>query len=61
LFAEIDRDYDGLKSRTLHGGLPYNQVLQNMRSICRKINEAVMPAAGNQVVDINGELQKRLY
>jgi len=61
LFAEIDRDYDGLKRRTLHGGLPYNQVLQNMRSICRKINEAVMPAAGNQVVDINGELQKRLY
>lgn len=60
-FAEIDQDHEGLKKRSMRGGLPYNQVLQNLRSILHKINEATMPAAGNQVIDINGELQKRLY
>lgn len=61
LFAEIDQDLEGLKKRSMRGGLPYNQVLQNLRAILHKINDASMPAAGNQVIDINGELQKRLY
>ena len=61
LFVEIDRDYTELNKQYSLGGLPYNQALQNLRIICRKINEITMPAVGNQVVDINGDLQKRLY
>jgi hypothetical protein len=61
LFAEVDRDYAGLKKRSTLGGLPYQQVLQNLRAFIRKLNDAMMPTAGNQVIDINGELQKRMY
>ncbi len=61
LFAEIDRDYAGLKKRCTLGGLPYQQVIQNLRAFIRKLNDAMMPTAGNQVIDINGVLQKRMY
>lgn len=61
LLLEIDQEYEAIKRRSVHGGLPYNQVLQNMRSLIRKINDAVIPVSGNQVVDINSDLQKRLY
>jgi hypothetical protein len=61
LFSEVDRDYEALKKRCTLGGLPYQQVNQNLRAFIRKINDAMMPAAGNQVIDINGELQKRIY
>lgn len=60
-FVEIDREYVNLKKQYTLGGLPYNQALHNLRMICRKVNEITMPAVGNQVVDINGELQKRVY
>jgi hypothetical protein len=61
LFAEVDRDYVGLKKRCTLGRLPYQQVLQNLRAFIRKLNDAMMPTVGNQVIDINGELQKRMY
>jgi hypothetical protein len=61
LFAEVDRDYVGLKKRCTLGGLPYQHVLQNLRAFIRKLNDAMMPTAGNQVIDINGVLQKRMY
>jgi hypothetical protein len=61
LFSEVDRDYEALKKRCTLGGLPYQQVSQNLRAFIRKLNDAMMPAAGNQVIDINGELQKRIF
>lgn len=60
-FVEVDKEFGNIKKQYTMGGLPYNQVLQNLRMLCRKVNEITMPAAGNQVIDINGELQKRLY
>ena len=61
LFSEVDRDFAGLKKRCTLGGLPYQQALQNLRAFIRKLNDAMIPTAGNQVTDINGELQKRIY
>jgi len=61
LVSEIDKDYETLKIRYARGGYPYNQALQGLRLICRKIDDALMPIGGNQVIDINGVSQKRLY
>ncbi len=60
LLAETDRDLETLKKGYEHGGLPYAQVLQGLRSICRKVEDALVPTDGNQVMEINGILQRRL-
>ncbi len=61
LLADIEKEYEALKTRYGRGGLPYNQALQNLRLIIRKIDDAQIPYGDNQIIDINGMVQKRIY
>jgi len=58
---EIDHDFDSIKIRYSKGSLVYNQVVQNIRGLCRKIDDALMPIDQVQVIDINGVVQKKPF
>ena len=60
LLEEIDRDFDALKRRYERGLIQYAQALQGIRQVCRKIDDAVVPINGQQEIDINGVIQRKV-
>lgn len=56
LLQETDQDLAALKQRYRQDGLPYNQVLQNLRGIIQKIDNAQVEIGDGRLVDINGEV-----
>jgi hypothetical protein len=58
---EVDQDFSTLKIRYKKNSLNYNQALQNLRGICRKLDDALMPIDQTQVIDINGVSQKKRF
>jgi hypothetical protein len=60
LIDSIDQDLERLRSRYLRGELNYALALQGMKQICRKLDEGVVEIDQSQLVDINGEIQRRL-
>ncbi len=60
LIEEINRDYEALKRRYVRGLIQYAQALQGIRQICRKIDDAAVQVDGQQEMDINGIVQRRV-
>lgn len=56
LLQETDQDLAELKQRYKQEGLPYNQVLQNLRGIIQKLDNAQVEIGDGRLVDINGEV-----
>jgi hypothetical protein len=61
LLQETDAELGGVKQRYLSGALPYNQVLQSMRTLCQRVESAQATLDADQVIDINGVVQRRGY
>jgi hypothetical protein len=57
LIQEAEKELEAIRQRHQKEGLPYHQVLQQLRSLCQKIDSAEAAYDENHVIDINGELQ----
>jgi hypothetical protein len=57
LLNEAEKEQLAIRQRYQNEGIPYPQVLQQLRSLCQKIDSAEAAYDQNHVIDINGELQ----
>ena len=57
LLQEAEKELDAIRQRYQRDRLPYHQVLQQLRSLCQKIDSAEAAYDENNVIDINGEIQ----
>jgi hypothetical protein len=60
ILSNVDQEMQRLRARYLRGELNYSLALQGMKQICRKLDEGVIEYDQNQIIDINGEIQRRL-
>jgi chromosome segregation ATPase len=61
LLQETENEFESIRQRYLRGSLPYNQVLQNLRALCQHVESAQATLDSDQVIDINGVVQRRGY
>lgn len=59
LLDEVDKELEEVRGRFKRGGISYNQVVQHLRSLCQKLDNAQIPLDNSRLIDINGELQSR--
>jgi hypothetical protein len=57
LLSEANAELEGIQRRYLREGIPYHQVLQQLRSLCQKLDSAEAPYDQNHIIDINGDMQ----
>jgi hypothetical protein len=57
LLQDAEKELESIRQRYQREALPYHQVLQQLRSLCQKIDSAEAAYDENHVIDINGELQ----
>ena len=57
LLNDAEKELEAIRRRYQRDGLPYNQVLQQLRSLCQKVDSAEAEYDQNHVIDINGEIQ----
>jgi hypothetical protein len=57
LLADAESELEAIRQRYQRDGLPYHQILQQLRSLCQKIDSAEAAYDENHVIDINGEMQ----
>ena len=57
LLNDAEIELEAIRRRYQRDGLPYNQVLQQLRSLCQKVDSAEAEYDQSHVIDINGELQ----
>jgi hypothetical protein len=55
--SEANAELEGIQRRYLREGIPYHQVLQQLRSLCQKLDSAEAPYDQNHIIDINGDMQ----
>ncbi len=56
LTQETDQDLEALRQRYLTSNIPYNQILQNVRALCQKLDSAQIEVGDGRLVDINGDV-----
>ena len=57
LLEDAEKELEAIRMRYQRDGLPYHQVLQQLRSLCQKIDSAEAAYDQSHIIDINGELQ----
>jgi hypothetical protein len=55
MLEQADKDYEALRERYLRSTIPYNQVLQNLRTICQRLDDAQISLNDEWLIDINGD------
>jgi hypothetical protein len=61
LLEEAAQEVQDIRQKYLRGTLPYNQVVQNLRSLCQRVESAQATVDADQVIDINGVVQRRSH
>lgn len=59
LLADAEMEADEIRQKYLRGVIPFIHVLQNFRLLCQKVEGAQVPLEGDQLIDINGVIQRR--
>lgn len=59
LIEEAENEAEGIRQDYLRGAIPYNQVVQFFRGVCQKLEGAQAAIDEEQVIDINGIVQRR--
>ncbi|MCU0484656.1 MAG: hypothetical protein MUC85_00965 [Anaerolineales bacterium] len=60
LVESARREHEALKLRYERGNIPYQQTLNSLKQICRKLDEASVPVDDQQDLDITGAVQRRM-
>jgi hypothetical protein len=55
LLEQADQDYSSIRERYLRSAIPYNQVLQNLRILCQRLDDAQITLDTEWMIDINGD------
>ncbi len=55
LLEQADQDYSSIRERYLRSSIPYNQVLQNLRILCQRLDDAQITLDTEWMIDINGD------
>jgi hypothetical protein len=61
LLQEAENEAEAIRLRYLRGDTPYQQALQALRSLCQQVESAHASLDQEQVIDINGVVQRRSY
>jgi hypothetical protein len=59
LLADAEAEAEAIREKYLKGSIPFIQVLQNFRLLCQKVESAQILLEGDQMIDINGVIQRR--
>ena len=59
LLEEVEQESEAIRERYRRGSILYNQALQNLRMVCQKLDDALIPLDNTQDIDITGELYPR--
>jgi predicted nucleic acid-binding Zn-ribbon protein len=59
ILADAEAEAETIREKYLRGSIPFIQVLQNFRLLCQKVEGAQIPLEGDQMIDINGVIQRR--
>jgi predicted nucleic acid-binding Zn-ribbon protein len=59
LLADAEAEAEEIRQKYLRGSIPFIHVLQSFRLLCQKVEGAQIPLEGDQMIDINGVIQRR--
>jgi hypothetical protein len=59
LLADAEAEAEEIRQKYLRGSIPFIHVLQSFRLLCQKLEGAQIPLEGDQMIDINGVIQRR--
>jgi DNA repair exonuclease SbcCD ATPase subunit len=61
LLEDAESEADSVRQSYMNGSLPYNHVVQHLRSLCQRVEGAQAHLDRDQAIDINGVVQRRSY